>query len=112
MPRQYLIFALLLFVSSIVIFLASEQLGLRLEPYWIPLSALCIPLAMVVIRRFPAALIAPMIFVGDFKAVPAASNLDFRDPTVWALLLLLVTMLVHALLTLVGIEHPSLGDRV
>jgi O-antigen ligase len=112
MHRRYLIFAPLLFVCSIVVFLASKQLGLRLEPYWIALTALGIPLAMVVIRRFPAALIPPITFVGSFKVVPAASNLDFRDPTFWVLLLLLVTILVHALLTLVGIEHPSLGDRV
>jgi O-antigen ligase len=111
MPRTYFTFTLLLLGSSIVVFVVLEELGFHLEPYWIAIAALCIPLAVALIHRFPAALI-PLIFISEFKVQPAASNLDFHDPTLWALLLLLLTILVHALLTLVGIEHPPLGDLV
>jgi O-antigen ligase len=111
-PRSYVTFVLLLLVSFVAIFLALEHLGLRPEPYWIALAILVIPVAMAVIRRFPAALIPLVTSVGAFKMQPAASNLDFGDPSFWALLLLIGTMLLHALLALAGLEYPSLGDRV
>jgi O-antigen ligase len=112
MPRRYLTFVLLFLVLSVVIFLLVEQLGFRVEPYWITLPTLCILPAMLVIRRFPASLIPPVIFIGNFKTRPAASSLDLRDPTLWALCLLLATMLVHALLAFAGIDQRSLRDRV
>jgi O-antigen ligase len=112
MNRQYLTFVLSSLICLVLIFLALEQLGLHVEPYWIALPVLCLPLIMLVIRRFPAALIPPVFFMGAFKLQPAASNLDFRDPTFWVLCLLCGTILVHALFALGGIDQPSLGDRV
>src|SRR5207244_3678534 len=76
------------------------------------LLSLCLPLAIVLIRKFPAALIPPVIFVSIFKTRAAASNLDFSDPTFWALCVLLGTMLVYALLKFAGVDQPSLGEVV
>jgi O-antigen ligase len=112
MSRLYLILTLVLVAVSVGMFLTTEMLGGRVEPYWIALPVLCTPPVLLVVWRFPAGLIPPVMFMGSFKMQPAASNLDFRVPTLWALCLLLATMLVHALLTLAGNDRPSLSDLV
>jgi O-antigen ligase len=110
--RSSFIAVLLLLVTCGVTFVTLEELGFPVEPYWMVLPVLVIPLAWLVIRRFPAALIPTLGCVGIFKVQAAASNLDFSDPTLWILFLLAGTILVHITLTLVGLERPSLGNLV
>src|SRR5207248_10443331 len=57
----------------------------------------------LVMQNFPAALIAPVIFMGNLKTEPAV-GLDLRDPTFCALIALTLTILVWAA------RHTLQGD--
>src|SRR5215469_11481550 len=112
MSHCYLIFVLLCLVISVGIFTAMEMLGMQAASYWVALPILCIPGALLLVRKFPSALIPPVIFMGNLKSQPAASTFDLHDPTFWAVSALLVTMLVHAFLAVAGLDRPSLVERV
>src|SRR5437762_9018463 len=77
--------------------------GIRVEPCWIALAALGGSLVLLVMQNFPAALIAPVIFMGNLKTEPAV-GLDLRDPTFCALIALTLTILVWAA------RHTLQGD--
>ena len=66
----------------------------NLKPWVSVAVALAPPLVVLAIRKFPAILIPPVIFAGNFKS-KAADGFDFSDPTFLCLALLFVTLCLH-----------------
>lgn len=109
--RPFTLYFTLLMVTSLAIFVTLKHYGFQPEPYWLALPILCVPPAMMVIRKYPAALIPPILYVGSFKSEPDQS-LSLTDPTFAALVLLCGTLVVHFLLAVLDLERPSMIERI
>lgn len=70
-------------------------------PLWILMALPIVPLLLLAMRRFRAAFIPPLIFVGYLKTVQS-KGLSLIDPTMIALLLLCGTVLLDLLFATIG----------
>src|SRR5882762_1032990 len=71
------------------------------EPLWILAALALTPLLLIAMRRFRAAFIPPLIFVGYLKTVQS-KGLSLTDPTMIALLLLCGSILLDLLFASTG----------
>jgi O-antigen ligase len=74
--------------------IAAVILGPNLNPWASTLVVLTPAIIVLGIRRFPGALIPPVIFMGNFKS-KAAEGFDLSDPTFVCLALVFVTVTVN-----------------
>ena len=86
------LFFMMVFTSGIIVLLFAGDL----KPWMsIPL-ALAPPILVLAIRRFPAALIVPTIFISNFKSQAAATQgFSLTDPTLLCLALLFVALCLN-----------------
>ncbi len=75
--------ALLGLFSALLLF----ALGWGIEPLYVLVIATCVPIAALVMEKWPIVLLAGLLYVGEFKTVPA-QGIELTDPTMVALLLL------------------------
>ncbi|HET8668286.1 MAG TPA: O-antigen ligase family protein [Terriglobales bacterium] len=98
--------------SGIVLFvLGFAYIGLvrEIEPIWVLAGLIALPIAVVLVRRYPVVLLAGLLFVGVFKTEPAA-GITFKDPTAITLLLLVIAIFVEALFAFTGTMRFSVSD--
>jgi hypothetical protein len=87
--------------------LAALKVGL--DPGWSLVVASLLPVAVVLIRRYPALLIAVMLFVGNYKT-HAAVGISLSDPTLITVGLLAATTAWELLLIVGGVAEKTLGE--
>ncbi len=92
-----------LFASGIMLLLVGPDL----DPAVSIIVALAPPILFLCIRYFPAALIPPVIFIGNFKSKPA-EGFDLRDPTLWCLALLAATVSINLFFFYVQAQRHTL----
>ncbi len=71
--------------------------------------AALLPIVVVLIRRYPALLIAAMLFVGNYKT-HAAAGISLTDPTLITVGLLAATTAWELLLIVGGVGEKTLGE--
>jgi hypothetical protein len=103
--RTALIGALALAATLCVLYLA---LGLEIEPIYPLAVALLVPLAFVAMRKWPLIILAGLLFVGNFKTVPA-QGIDLKDPTMIVLLLLTGALLLDGLFVFTRVSPGTIG---
>src|SRR5712672_3836172 len=74
------------------------------EPLWILAALALTPLLLVAMRKFRAAFIPPLIFVGYLKTAES-KGFSPTDPTIIALLLLFGSILLDLLLAMTRNDH-------
>jgi hypothetical protein len=89
------------------ILLAALKVGI--DPAWSLVVAALLPIAVVLIRRYPALLIAAMLFVGNYKT-HAAVGISLTDPTLITVGLLAATTAWEFLLIVGGVGEKTLGE--
>ena len=89
------------------VLLAALRLGI--DPAWSLVVAVLLPIAVVLIRRYPALLIAGMLFVGNYKT-HAAVGISLTDPTLIIVGLLAATTAWELLLIVGGVGEKTLGE--
>ena len=78
-------------------------------PLWILVALALAPLFLLAMRRFRAAFIPPLIFVGYLKTVQS-KGLSLTDPTMIALLLLCGSILLDLLIASTGKDRHGLRE--
>ena len=78
-------------------------------PLWILMALAIVPLLLLAMRRFRAAFIPPLIFVGYLKTVQS-KGLSLIDPTMIALLLLCGAVLLDLLFASIGSNRHWLRE--
>jgi len=103
--RPALIGALALAASFCVFYLA---LGWGIEPIYPVTVALLVPLGFFAMRKWPLIMLAGVLFVGNFKTVPA-QGINLKDPTMIVLLLLTGALLLDRLFVFARVSPGTIG---
>ncbi len=103
--KVFIGFAVAACVAAVL--LAALRLGI--DPAWSLVVAALLPIAVVLIRRYPALLIAGMLFVGNYKT-HAAVGISLTDPTLIIVGLLAATTAWELLLIVGGVGEKTLGE--
>lgn len=103
--RPALIGALALAASLCVFYLALRW---EIEPIYPVIVALLMPLGFFAMRKWPLIILAGMLFVGNFKTVPA-QGIDLKDPTMIVLLLLTGALLLDGLFVFARVSPGTIG---
>jgi O-antigen ligase len=96
-------------VGAWVVGILLVALKLGIDPAWSLIVAPLLPIAVVLIRRYPALLIAAMLFVGNYKT-HAAVGISLTDPTLITVGLLAATTTWEVLLIVGGVSEKTLGE--
>ncbi len=76
-------------VAGLATALSASALALQIDSYWIPGIFAAAVLVFPLIKRYPSALILPVVFSGEFKEVRGGlDRLNALDPTLLAVALL------------------------
>jgi O-antigen ligase len=83
---------------------------LNIEPAWICLGVILLPLGAILISKFPALLIAGLLFVGGYKSQAGGEVISLTDPTLILVLLASAAIGWELLLIVGGVSKRSLRD--
>jgi O-antigen ligase len=99
-----------LLAVSAVCAAAGMYFAVRLgwDPVWAIIAMIAAPAALFVMRRYPLVIMAGLLFVGNFKSVPART-FSLADPTMIMLLLAAGTIALDMLFDLAGAEGWTLS---
>jgi O-antigen ligase len=98
-----------LITAGTAIALVVLNFSLNIDPVWILLGGLLLAFTLLAMLKFPAAFMAPAIFIGSFKAQPYFVQFQEKvDLTLVVLLLLSMAVLCNFLLGLTRSEGWSL----
>ena len=76
--------------------LAVSALAFEIDSYWIPGTFAAVILAYPLVKRYPSALILPVVFSGEFKEVRGGlDRLNALDPTLVAIAFLTLVVLLR-----------------
>ena len=94
------------FLTALVLYGAIR---LEIEPVRIFLAVSAAVLALTLVLKYPVALMVALAYVGTFKN-RGAVGVSLNDPTVIAAALLCAAIVLHSLLSAVGLGNRSLRD--
>lgn len=102
---------LLLFTAAGIYVVAVFFVGFRIgvDPGWLFLGAAFLPIAILAIRRYPALLVAAMLYVGNYKT-HAATGISLSDPTLITIALLAASTAWELLLIVGGVGERTLSE--
>src|SRR5262249_27072441 len=101
---------LALLVFSVAAVLIYVSLGHELEPAFVlGIVAIAIP-SLVAMRRWPMAIVAALLYVGNFKTTPA-QGIQFSDPTMIVFLLCVGSVALELLLVIANASEWDLHAR-
>ena len=96
----------LLGTGTIAVILYSP-VRLGYDPAWGLAFITLLGIALIVVRKWPMALLAGLLFVGNFKTIPA-QGISFTDPTFLLFLLCFASLAIDLLFILSGTTEWSL----
>jgi O-antigen ligase len=96
-------------VMAVALFYALVHLGI--EPMWVLTGAALLPLALFAMRCWPMILMTALLFVGNFKNVPA-QGITWTDPTMLLLLLCAGALVLELLFDVSGTSEWSVSRLV
>src|SRR6185437_759923 len=101
--------ALTLIVAAVTAIVVCLSMSLGIEPGWALAGAVAMLAALVIMRKWPLALVVGLLFVGSFKSTPA-QGISLTDPTLITLLLVSGAILIELLLVVSGSSAYSLQE--
>jgi len=105
---KMLLTALAVLGATVVLY---GSIKLSIEPYWLLAGMGAVVLALTAMRKWPVAVVAALLFVGNFKTT-AAQGFSFADPTVVLLLLSAGAIVIELLFVISGDSEWSLQDAL
>lgn len=96
-----------LFAAAVIVF-ATIHLGI--EPIWTLGLIAAVSAGLGIIRKWPLVPVAGLLFIGNFKSVPA-QGISLTDPTMIVLLLAIGALTIELLFAVSGESRHSLHER-